>query len=183
VKSMKLLLLPLLLAAPALAQDPAPADVPKPVTPAGILATVNYNQLGTPRVTGGFGAFYSLVNSVGVYGVSGAEFYTKLAVDPGTGRNFYALVANAAQEVHKHLLDVGSCSIYAGGGGGPSLSSSPQSSGVTVAFSANGSTTAVCPIKSGFGFVFSVKEMYINGIGWNLIPRIGFKFDLKKPAK
>jgi len=167
---------------------PDPSIIPSIALPAGIVATVNYDQLGSPRITGGFGAIYPIVGSVGVYGVSGAEFYPRLATDPASGKSFYALQVTVQQEVHKSIWASGRATFLLGVGAGPAITSTPPQSGATnsplsglqIAVSTDVVSTAVVRLSKTLSAVFSVKGLYINGAGWNLVPRIGIKFDLSK---
>lgn len=159
---------------------PASDPFPSFPLPSGVVATVNFNQLGTPRITGGVGAIYPVAGSVGLYGVTGAEFYPALKANPATGKLFYSLQTNIQQEIHKDIFDTGHFSFLIGGGAGPSFSAT-QGTGVTVDLSAALIGSVVYQFNTKFSAVFSLKGMYIQGAGLNPVPRAGLIFNL--PAK
>lgn len=147
--------------------------------PSGIIATGNFDQLGDPQFTGSIGGIYPIVGSAGVYGVSGAEFYPRKTIDPKTGKQFYALRTNIQQEIHKEVAAIGRWSFLVGIQGGPSFSTTPAD-GFAVAFAGGGSTSAICQLNKTFALVVSPKAMYISGVGWNVVPRLGIKINLPK---
>lgn len=147
--------------------------------PSGLVATGNFDQLGDPQFTASIGGVYPIAGSIGLYGISGAEFYPQRATDPKTGKQFYAIRTNLQQEVHKELFRKDRLSFLIGIQAGPSFSSTPAE-GFNVAFAGGGSLTAVYQITKMFSLLMSPKVMYVSGINvWNVIPRLGIKINLK----
>lgn len=169
----------LLLAFAAQAQTPDP--FPQFPLPSGIVATVNFDQLGDPQFTGSIGGIYPIVGSAGVYGISGAEFFPRTLKDPKTGKPFIGLTTNLQQEVHKSILTVGRWTFLLGLQAGPSFSTSP-SEGFAVAFAGGGSGSIVCQLNKTFSLLLSPKLMYMSDVAvWRVIPRFGLKINL--PSK
>ena len=180
---MKLTFIVLLLAAAGLAfgQTTAPADpFPTFPMPTGVIGTANFDQRGTPQITGSLGAIYPVSGSIGLYGISGAEFYPQKKVD-AAGKPFVALMTNFQQEVHKEFYRAGRWSFLLGIGAGPSFSTSANS-GFSVAFAGGGSADVIYQITPTFSAVFSPKFMYVTSVaGWDVIPRFGIKINI--PSK
>jgi hypothetical protein len=180
----------LLCAIGAFGQTTAPVQ-PAPITPVnfpaipmptGVAAFGEFNQLGSPRVTMGISAIYPVAGSAGIYGTTTADILPKLAVDPTTGRKFYAISSSVRQGFHKDLFDTGHLSFLLGADVGPSFNQA-QPSGISVNFSSSFVATAVYQITPVFSFLLPVRMLYITGIGWNPIVEAGVIVNLKNLPK
>ena len=180
---MKHFIVPALLATSALGQtSTTPVTFPSIPLPAAVSAFGEFNQLGTPRFTMGISAIYPVVGSAGVYGTTTADILPELAVDPSTGRKFYAISASLRQGFHKDLVDTGHASFLIGGDVGPSFSQS-QTSGFNVNFSSSFVATMIYQITPVFSFILPVRMLYITGVGWNPIAQAGVLINLKNLPK
>ena len=178
---MKTIICALLLVATAFGQEAGtfPAT-PLPVAVAGF---VEFNQLGSPRFTGGFSAIYPVVGSVGLYGTTTADVFPKKAVDPTTGKSFYAISSSIRQGFHKDLLDTGRLSFLLGGDVGPGFSQA-QPTGISVNLSASFVMTTLYQVNPTFSVVFPIRMLYVSGIGWNPVMEAGVVINLKNlPGK
>ena len=162
---------------------------PASVLPTGIAAFAEFNQLGNPRWTGGISLLYPIVGSVGVYGSTTADVSPKLAVDPATGRNFYAIQSSARQGVHKSVFATGRFTALVGADVGPSFSQNTSSlittgkSAITVSFSSSFIATGVVQLNPAFSVVVPLRMLYISGIGWNPVLEAGVVVNLKNLPK
>jgi hypothetical protein len=162
---------------------------PASVLPTGIAAFAEFNQLGNPRWTGGISLLYPIAGSVGIYGSTTADVSPKLAADPATGRNFYAIQSSARQGVHKSLFATGRFTALVGADVGPSFSQSTSSliatgkSAITVSFSSSFIATGVVQLNPAFSFVVPLRMLYISGIGWNPVLEAGVVINLKNLPK
>ena len=161
---------------------------PSLILPTGIAALGAFNQLGNPRWTAGFSALYPIVGSAGVYGSTTADVLPKLAVDPATGRKFYALSAAARQGFHKSVVTTGRFTALIGGDVGPSFSQSTSSliagkSAITVSFSGSFTATGIYQLSPVFSAVVPVRMLYVSGIGWNPVLEAGIVINLKNLPK
>ena len=150
--------------------------------PTAVSAFGEFNQLGSPRFTMGISAIYPVVGSVGIYGTTTADLLPKLAVDPSTGKKFYALSTSLRQGFHKDLVDTGHASFLLGGDVGPSFGSA-QPSGININFSSSFVATAIYQVTPAFSFIVPVRMLYISGIGWNPIAEAGIVINLKNLPK
>jgi hypothetical protein len=130
----------------------------------------------------GISAMYPVVSSVGIYGSTTADILPRLAVDPTTGKKFYAISSSLRQGFHKDLVDTGRASFLLGGDVGPSFSES-QTSGFNVNFSSSLVVTAIYQITPVFSFIVPLRMLYITGIGWNPIAEAGILINLKNLPK
>jgi len=168
--------------------SPAPATPVPTVTfpaipmPTGVAAFGEFNQLGSPRFTMGISAIYPVSGSAGIYGTTTADILPKLAVDPTTGRKFYAISTSVRQGFHKDLLDTGHASFLIGADVGPSFNQA-QPSGINVNFSSSFVATAVYQITPAFSFLLPVRMLYVSGIGWNPVAEAGVIINLKNLPK
>jgi len=169
----QLLLLILALSAVAFGQT-----VSTPEVPAGICAFGAFNQLGTPRFTGGFCAIYPVVGSIGLFGTTVADIMPKKAIDPVTKRNFYAISASTRQGFHKDVMDVGRFSFLLGGDVGPSFTQG-QPSGISVSLSGSFVATPIVKLSTIFSFMLPIRMLYISGIGFNPVIEAGLIIDLR----
>jgi hypothetical protein len=161
---------------------------PSLVLPTGIAVFTEFNQLGSPRWTAGFAALYPIVGSAGVYGSTTADVLPKLAVDPATGRKFYAISSSARQGFHKSVVATGRFTALIGGDVGPSFSQSTSSvidgkSAITVSFSGSFTATGVYQLNSTFSAIVPVRMLYVSGIGWNPVLEAGIVINLKNLPK
>jgi len=105
---MKHFIVPALFAATAFGQTTnTPVNFPAVPLPVAVSAFGDFNQLGSPRFTMGISAIYPVVGSAGVYGTTTADILPRLAVDPITGKKFYAISSSLRQGFHKDILDTG----------------------------------------------------------------------------
>jgi len=176
----------LLAALGAVAQTSAPATPPAggavtfpamPI-PVAVSAFGEFNQLGSPRFTMGISAIYPVAGSAGIYGTTTADILPKLAVDPTTGKKFYAISSSVGQGFHKDLLDVGNASFLLGGDVGPSFSQASPS-GINVNFSSSFVATVVYQITPVLSFILPVRMVYITNAGWSPILEAGVLINLK----
>jgi len=180
---MKHSIVPALLATAAFGQTPTtPVSFPAIPLPTAVSVFGEFNQLGTPRFTMGISAIYPVVSSAGIYGTTTADILPKLATDPTTGKDFYAIQSSIRQGFHKDVLDTGRLSFLIGGDVGPSFSQS-QTSGFNVSFSSSLVATAIYQITPVFSFILPVRMLYITGVGWNPIAEAGVLINLKKLPK
>ena len=161
---------------------------PSLILPAGIAAFGEFNQLGTPKWSGGFAAIYPIVGSAGVYGSTTADVLPKLATDPATGRKFYALSSSARQGFHKSVVTTGRFTALIGGDVGPSFLQSTGSliagkSAITVSFSGSFTATGIYQLSSAFSAIVPVRMLYVSGIGWNPVLEAGIVINLKNLPK
>lgn len=150
--------------------------------PTAVAAFGEFNQLGSPRFTMGVSAIYPVVGSAGVYGTTTADVLPELAVDPTTGRKFYAISTSLRQGFHKDILDTGHMSFLLGGDVGPSFGQA-QPSGININFSSSFVATAIYQITPVFSFILPVRMLYVTGIGWNPIAEAGVVINLKNLPK
>ena len=175
----------LVLAGLAAAQTNATPAVTFPATPlpVAIAGFASYNQLGSPQFTGGVSAIYPVSGQLGVYGTTTADVYPKKAIDPTTGRSFYAVSSSVRQGFHKDLLDTGRFSFLLGGDVGPGFSQA-QPTGIAVSLSGSFVATTLYQINPTFSFILPVRMLYISGIGFNPVVEAGFVVNLKNlPGK
>jgi hypothetical protein len=161
---------------------PAPVNFPAIPLPAAVSAFGEFNQLGSPRFTMGISAIYPVVGSAGIYGTTTADILPQLAVDPATGRKFYAISTSLRQGFHKDIVDTGRASFLLGGDVGPSFSGS-TTSGIDINFSSSFVATAIYQISPVFSFIVPVRMLYIAGIGWNPIAEAGIVINLRNLPK
>jgi hypothetical protein len=159
-----------------------PVTFPAIPLPIAISAVGEFNQLGDPRFTMGVAAIYPVVGSAGLYGTTTADILPKKAVDPVTGRRFYAISCSLRQGFHKDILDTGRLSLLLGGDVGPSFSQS-QPSGISIDFSSSFVATALFQITPAFSLIVPVRMLYVSGIGWNPIAEAGIVINLKNLPK
>jgi hypothetical protein len=187
---MRLIFPVLALAVGAFAQTttpPASATTPTVTFPAiplptSVAAFGEFNQLGTPRFTMGISAIYPVSGSAGVYGTTTADILPKLAVDPTTGRKFYAISSSVRQGFHKDLFDTGNFSFLLGADVGPTFSQA-QPSGINANFSSSFVATGIYQITSVFSLLVPLRMVYVTGIGWNPIAEAGIVINLKNLPK
>src|SRR5580704_12088965 len=180
---MKKFVIPALFAVAAFGQTAAaPVTFPAVPLPVAVSAFGEFNQLGNPRFTMGISAIYPVVGSAGIYGTTTADILPKLAVDPTTGKKFYAISSSLRQGVHKDLVDTGRLSVLLGGDVGPSFSQS-QTSGFNISFSSSFVATAIYQVTPVFSFIVPLRMLYISGIGWNPIAEAGILINLKNLPK
>jgi len=159
-----------------------PVTFPAIPLPAAVSAFGEFNQLGSPRFTMGISAIYPVVGSVGIYGTTTADILPELAVDPASGKKFYAISASLRQGFHKDIVDTGHASFLIGGDVGPSFSQS-ATSGINVNFSSSFVATVIYRISPVFSFIVPVRMLYVTGIGWNPIAEAGILINLKNLPK
>jgi hypothetical protein len=174
---MKLAILAILLPL-AFAQTAPPAFPANPL-PVAVAAFGEFNQLGTPRWTLGIAAIYPVVGSAGIYGTTTADVLPKRAIDPATGRTFYAASASIRQGFHYDVYDAGRFSFLLGGDLGPSFASA-QPSGININLSSSFVATPVYQVTPQLSVIFPVRMLYVSGIGWNPVLEMGAVFRLKK---
>jgi hypothetical protein len=180
---MRNFMVPAVFAAAAFGQTTTtPVTFPTIPLPTAVSAFGEFNQLGSPRFTMGISAMYPVVSSVGIYGSTTADILPRLAVDPTTGKKFYAISSSLRQGFHKDLVDTGRASFLLGGDVGPSFSES-QTSGFNVNFSSSLVVTAIYQITPVFSFIVPLRMLYITGIGWNPIAEAGILINLKNLPK
>jgi hypothetical protein len=180
----------ILLACCAAAQTTTPAasattptvTFPAIPLPTSVAAFGEFNQLGSPRFTMGISAIYPVSGSVGLYGTTTADILPKLAVDPTTGRKFYAISSSVRQGFHKDLFDTGNLSFLIGADVGPTFGQA-QPSGINVNFSSSFVATAIYQITPAFSFLLPVRMLYITGVGWNPVVEAGVVINLKNLPK
>jgi hypothetical protein len=156
-------------------------DSRRPI-PAGLAVFTAYNQLGTPRWTGGFSAIYPVRAKVGVYATTTADVYPKQAVDPVTGRQFYAISASTRQGIHYRLLDMGNSTFLAGGDIGPSFSQQDPT-GIKVSLTSSFVMTTVHQLTPVFGVIAPLRILYVSGVGWNPVFQAGVVINLQNIPK
>ncbi len=162
---------------------PQPVNFPANPLPVAVCGFGAFNQLGSPRFTGGVCAIYPVVGSIGLYGTTVADIMPKKAVDPKTGRSFYAISASTRQGFHKDFLDTGRWSFLAGGDVGPSFSQGDPS-GISVSLSGSFVVTIMFQVNSVFSFMVPIRMLYISGIGFNPVIEAGVVVNLKNlPGK
>jgi hypothetical protein len=150
--------------------------------PTSVAAFGEFNQLGSPRFTMGISAIYPVSGPTGIYGSTTADILPKLAVDPTTGRKFYAISSSVRQGFHKDMFDTGNLSFLIGADVGPSFNQA-QPSGINVNFSSSFVATAIYQITPAFSFLLPVRMLYITGIGWNPVVEAGVVINLKNLPK
>lgn len=160
-----------------------PVNFPAIPLPVEVSAFGEFNQLGTPRFTMGVSAIYPVVGSASVYGTTTADILPKLATDPTTGKQFYAISSSIRQGFHKDILDTGRFSFLLGGDVGPSFSTSATASGININFSTSFVATGIYQVTSAFSFIVPVRMLYVTGIGWNPIAEAGIVINLKNLPK
>jgi len=173
-----------LLACAAFGQTTTPVTpvFPSFPMPVGVAAFAEFNQLGNPRFTLGVSAIYPVSGQAGVYGTTTADILPRKAVDPATGKSFYAIQSSVRQGFHKDILDTGHLSILLGGDIGPSFSSSGGS--VNIDFSTSFVLTPVYQVSKAFSIIAPVRALYVAGVGWNPILEAGVVINLASlPAK
>lgn len=159
-----------------------PVNFPAIPLPVAVSAFGEFNQLGTPRFTMGVAAIYPVAGSVGIYGTTTADILPKLAKDPATGKEFYAIQSSLRQGFHKDVLDTGRASLLLGGDVGPSFSQA-QNAGFNINFSSSFVATVVYQVTPVFSFILPVRMLYVSGIGWNPIVEAGVLINLKNLPK
>ena len=169
----------LCLAATAFGQTPTFPAIPLPTA---IAAFGAFNQLGSPRFTMGVSAIYPVVGSLGLYGTTTSDIFPKLATDPTTKRNFYAISASIRQGVHEDLLNTGRFSFLLGGDVGPGFSQA-QPSGINVNLSTSFVATTLYQINPTFSLIVPVRMLYVSGAGWNPVVEAGIVVNLKNLPK
>ena len=155
---------------------------PAVTLPAGVAVFASFNQLGSPRWTGGVVAIYPTVGSVGIYGTTTAEVIPKLATDPTTHRKFYAISSNIRQGFHKDLLDTGRWKFMLGGDVGPSFTQA-EPSGISVSLSSSFVVTPVYQASQVLSLIAPVRMLYVSGIGWNPVVELGAVINVSKLPK
>jgi hypothetical protein len=108
--------------------------------------------------------------------------FPKLAVDPTTKRNFYAISASIRQGVHKDLLDTGRFAFLLGGDVGPGFSQD-QPTGINISLSTSFVATVLYQINPTFSFILPVRMLYVSGAGWNPVVEAGFTVNLSTLPK
>lgn len=147
--------------------------------PVGLAAFAAYNQLGTPRWTGGLAAIYPVVERLGVYATTTADLYPKKAVDPVTGRQFYAISASTRQGVHYRALTSGKATFLLGGDLGPGFSQGDPS-GIKISLTSSFVATMAYQITPKFYAMVPIRMLYVSGIGWNPVAQAGVVISLRK---
>jgi len=173
----------------AFGQATAPSGTATPgptfAMPGAVAVFGAFNQLGTPRWTGGFSAIYPMPvvpDSLRMFSTTTADVYPKKAVDPATGRPFYAISATVRQGFHRDLLDTSRWSFLLGGDVGPGFSQA-QPSGINVSLSGSFVATAVCQVTPALSTMFAARMLYMTNIGWNPIGEAGVILNIKKLPK
>lgn len=140
---------------------------------------VSYNQLGTPQVTGGGFALYTLPVPH-LYGSTTAIIVPKVATDPDTGRSFYAVNANIVQHVHYDITlgKLDRFKLLVGAGAGPSFGQD-QPSGIAVSMNTSFMATPFYRITPVWGIALPVQMLYIKDVGWNPVAAVAFTINLK----
>jgi hypothetical protein len=179
---MKKWIVPALFAASAFGQTTTPVNFPAVPLPVAVSAFGEFNQLGSPRFTMGISAIYPVVGSAGIYGTTTADILPKLATDPTTGKQFYAISSSLRQGFHKDLVDTGHMSFLIGGDVGPSFSST-QTAGFNVNFSSSFVATMIYQISPVFSMIVPLRMLYVSGVGWNPIAEAGILINLKNLPK
>ena len=159
-----------------------PVNFPAIPLPVAVSVFGEFNQLGNPRFTMGVSAIYPVVGSAGIYGTTTADILPKLAVDPTTGKKFYAISSSLRQGFHKDIVDTGRLSFLLGGDVGPSFSQS-QPSGISISFSSSFVATALYQMTPAFSLIVPVRMLYISGVGCNPIAEAGVVINLKNLPK
>jgi hypothetical protein len=190
---MRLLTISLALALIAFGQTPVPTPTPAPTTtvtisvplPAGILGFGSFNQLGNPKYTGGVAAIYPVIGSIGIYGTTTTDFLPKKAIDPTTGRSFYAISTSVRQGFHKSLISTGAFTFLVGADVGPSFSESTAAAitgktTIAVSLSTSATATMIYQVSPLFSFAVPVRMLYESGIGWNPVVEAGVIINLQK---
>ena len=160
-----------------------PVSFPAIPLPTAVAAFGSFNQLGSPRFTGGVAALYPVVGSFGIYGTSTADFFPKLATDPASGKHFYAISAAVRQGFHKDVLDTGRFSFLVGGDMGPAFSSVTGTSSISVSFSSSFVATVLYQASPAFSFIAPIRMLYVSGVGWNPVLEAGVVINLKNLPK
>lgn len=163
------------------AQTPVFPSVP---LPAGGMVFVNYNQLGSPVVTGGVAAIYPVAGQLGLYMTTTAIISPQLKLDPTTNKNFYGVTTALRQGLHKDVLDTGRFSFLLGGDLGPSIgNSSTTSTNLTVNFSSSLVITTLYQATPAISLVLPIRGVYIANIGWNPEVEFGIVVNFSKLPK
>jgi hypothetical protein len=164
---------------------PAQPTFSTTVLPTGFAAFGEYNQLGaTSKWSGGLSAMYPVSTSAGLYMTTTGDFLPQKAVDPVTGKTFYAISGSARQGIHKTIVSTGRFIFLIGGDVGPTFAQpSGVSSSINVSFSSSFIATGYYQISKVFGFIVPVRMLYVSGIGWNPIAEMGIVINLKNLPK
>lgn len=171
---------------------PPVLNLSAPKLPAMFGAYGQYNQLGTPRFNGGVVAIYPIFQSAGVYGETLTDILPTRSVDPTTGRPFLGVNTSVRQGACKDLIDTWKFSALVCGDVGPTFSSATGAilQGGTATISVTLSTSAtgllVYRATSWLDIPFGARALEVStpaGARWNLVPTLGFLFNLKKLPK
>ena len=158
-----------------------PAQTASVTLPTAISVVGEFNQLGTPQWAVGLSALYttSAQSGIRMYNTSTADVVPIKAVDPATGKQFWAVSAQFRQGLHEKLLSTGKFTFLLGGDIGPGFSST-GTSGITV--SATGSFVATClyRVNSWMNVVVPIRMLYVGNVGWNPVVQAGVSFNLSK---
>jgi hypothetical protein len=148
--------------------------------PTAVSAVAEYNQLATPQWALGLSALYTTQAQAAIkmYNTTTADIIPVKAVDPATGKSFYAVNASVRQGIHEKLISTGKFTFLLGADVGPGFSSTPAGG---IAVSATGSfvATALYKVNKVFSIVAPVRMLYVNGIGWNPVLQLGVAVNLK----
>jgi hypothetical protein len=155
------------------------------IVPTGFAVFGEFNQLGlTSKWSGGMSAIYPVSTQAGVYMTTTGDFLPKKAIDPTTGKSFYAISGSMRQGVHKSMVTTGNFVFLLGGDVGPTFSNpSGTANTVSVSFSSSFIATAYYKVSPIFGAVVPVRMLYVTGIGWNPIVEAGITINLKNLPK
>lgn len=175
----------LLAACSAFGQSAPPVSINfKP--PAGVMVFGEFNQLGNPRITGGVGGIYPVIGSIGIYGTTILDVLPKLALDPTTQKDFYAISVSARQGFHKTILCTGKFCSLLGADIGPSFSQNTASvaaggtTAITVSFSTSATVTMLFQVSPAFSLIAPVRMLYVPNAGWNPVAEFGGLINLGK---
>ena len=149
------------------------------VLPTAVSIVGEFNQLASPRFAMGVSALYapSLQSNIGMYNTTTADVIPVKAVDPKTGKSFYAISASVRQGIHEKVLSTGKFTFLLGADLGPGFSSS-TGGGIAVSFTGSFVATAVYHANKYMSFVAPFRMLYINNVGWNPVIQAGVSFNL-----
>ena len=182
------ILLALVLAVCAFGQAAATQpSISTSVVPNSIAIYGQYNQLATTASpwTGGVAGVYNISQSAGLFMTTSLDLSPKKAIDPTTGKAFYALSGAARQGIHKIAVSTGKVTFAVGADVGPSFASPTglPSSSITVSASSSFVVTTFIKASSAVGIVIPLRMLYVSGIGWNPVGEIGITINLGKLPK
>lgn len=157
------------------------------VLPTGFAVFGEFNQLGaTSKWSGGLSAIYPLSTPAGMFMTTTGDFLPQKAVDPTTGKTFYAISGSARQGIHKQVVATGKFIGLIGADIGPTFSQpSGVATGINVSFSSSFIATAYFQVSRAIGIILPFRMLYVNGVGWNTVTEFGIVWNLKAlpPAK